>query len=293
MYENYYPDYLCHHGTKGMKWGVRRYQNKDGSLTSAGKKRLSGGKVYKITDKQPYTDGTTGYVSVVGTRKAKNGGNFAGDYALGATRKEAIRNAEAKFIKDLNKTNDDHYESRSTQRLRNKIQKEAYAELKKYDSKGIDRGEAVNSKSKYLVDTINEGKRYIEKISITNDKLSKVYDVEYKKAYDKLANDYEKQHGRKLDRYSDEHDEIYELASAKAYKSESVTKIRDEGDRVMKNYKKYVDKAANDTLGKHKDTVVRERGGREITATQALDDIIRSAAADDRRNKFLKERGLL
>lgn len=30
---------LYHHGVKGMKWGVRRYQNKDGSLTAAGKKR--------------------------------------------------------------------------------------------------------------------------------------------------------------------------------------------------------------------------------------------------------------
>ena len=30
---------LCHHGIKGMKWGVRRFQNEDGSLTSAGKKR--------------------------------------------------------------------------------------------------------------------------------------------------------------------------------------------------------------------------------------------------------------
>lgn len=30
---------LYHHGIKGQKWGVRRFQNKDGSLTSAGKKR--------------------------------------------------------------------------------------------------------------------------------------------------------------------------------------------------------------------------------------------------------------
>lgn len=35
-----YSDYLAHHGVKGQKWGVRRYQNPDGSLTEAGKVRL-------------------------------------------------------------------------------------------------------------------------------------------------------------------------------------------------------------------------------------------------------------
>lgn len=35
----YYGGYLQHYGIKGMKWGVRRYQNKDGSLTAEGKAR--------------------------------------------------------------------------------------------------------------------------------------------------------------------------------------------------------------------------------------------------------------
>lgn len=34
-------DYISHHGILGQKWGVRRFQNKDGTLTAAGKRRLA------------------------------------------------------------------------------------------------------------------------------------------------------------------------------------------------------------------------------------------------------------
>lgn len=36
-----YNKELYHFGIKGQKWGVRRYQNKDGTLTPAGKKRVN------------------------------------------------------------------------------------------------------------------------------------------------------------------------------------------------------------------------------------------------------------
>lgn len=47
-------EYLAHHGVLGQRWGVRRYQNKDGSLTAAGKKRADKLKseYTKITGKQ-------------------------------------------------------------------------------------------------------------------------------------------------------------------------------------------------------------------------------------------------
>lgn len=50
-------DYLVHHGITGMKWGVRRYQNEDGSLTDKGKLKYyktSKGKFKKINRRSNY-----------------------------------------------------------------------------------------------------------------------------------------------------------------------------------------------------------------------------------------------
>ena len=39
---NTHPNYISHHGIKGQHWGIRRYQNEDGTYTAEGKARRSG-----------------------------------------------------------------------------------------------------------------------------------------------------------------------------------------------------------------------------------------------------------
>lgn len=57
---------LQHHGIKGQKWGVRRFQNADGSLTAEGKKR------YSVSDYQQAIDKTKTAGKIVNEAKTLN-----------------------------------------------------------------------------------------------------------------------------------------------------------------------------------------------------------------------------
>ena len=50
MRNDFQSNYLAHHGILGQKWGIRRYQNDDGSLTPAGRERYGVGEGKSVDD---------------------------------------------------------------------------------------------------------------------------------------------------------------------------------------------------------------------------------------------------
>lgn len=124
---------ITHSGTKGMKWGVRRYQNKDGTLTEAGKKRYardarekgfnkydeSTGKYYKSSKNDGQAELGADANRYVKEDLTRTKGLI--DEATGLARN--LKNANDRFIRNKPKTRMD-LSNMSDQELRNQINRE-------------------------------------------------------------------------------------------------------------------------------------------------------------------------
>ena len=178
---------LYHHGVKGQRWGVRRYQNKDGSLTYAGKKRA-----LKMQDQ--YTNFTEdkkyrkkdGSYTLKGRKKAlKMKEKYSELTGKDLKKYPQVKKTEGEKKKSFLDMTDD--ELRSTI---NRMRMESdYVNLKKQlssvDQQKVSKGKAF---VKNLVDEViapplkNVGRQYLEKAlkdaSGLNDKKSKSeYDI--------------------------------------------------------------------------------------------------------------------
>lgn len=89
---------IKHHGIKGMKWGVRRYRNRDGSLTPAGKKRYNDSTPAHEHHKRVYDGKKASQLSDQELRDRLNRLNMEKQYSM-LTAKET--KAGKKFAKDV------------------------------------------------------------------------------------------------------------------------------------------------------------------------------------------------
>ena len=85
----YEGNYLMHHGIKGQKWGLRRFQNADGTLTPDGKKRYGSG----VIDNSRFRPGDKSQRSKNWQINRMGGRKINADYETRQARGEALTKA--------------------------------------------------------------------------------------------------------------------------------------------------------------------------------------------------------
>lgn len=168
---NYYPPELYHYGIFGQKWGVRRFQNPDGTLTEAGKKRYnisSTGELVEKTRKEKRD-----YVKKEKARKEAEKRRNRLERQNETNEKKKARLLKSKDLEEILK-NRDLFSNSELQDVLNRANIERnFENLVK--QKQRDQAEQIKAGKKYLSDAVNNLSKGMNSVSNFIESGGKMY----------------------------------------------------------------------------------------------------------------------
>ena len=188
MWSYNYSDELYHHGIKGQRWGIRRYQNKDGTLTPAGKKRAlkMQNEYTKFSNDKRYRD-KDGNLTYSGKKKALKmkekyseltGGKQLRKFSSSNSRSGHINSKLKSKSKDksISEMTDDELKARTDRMIAEKNYLEAEKNLKAVTPEHVSLGKKlIKEYGPIVIKTVwnDVGKKYVEnKLGIEGPKMT-------------------------------------------------------------------------------------------------------------------------
>lgn len=287
--ENLSPDELQHWGIKGMKWGIRRYQNKDGSLTPEGeRRRQSLGERYRAhkVNKKRKEALEKARAAKVAKKEAEEKAKVEAEKRAKAIKAGLVpvkKMTDAELADHLNRlSNEKKYkelqlELSPTRKLMNKMYNDAIVPGLTNAGKSIVDKYVTKTVSDYL-GLDKKTKSELEKLKEQTDiaKLKKDLREYNDTEYQKLKADAEKSKWSKqiLD---DEHDKFFINEKLKAAKKGEVYRTPEEKEKLRKaeeakaekerkkaETQKQTDENSTEARTKRKDTNDEETGSRTV-----------------------------